>query len=443
MTTSPAKLSLRAAIFINLNIMLGAGIFINTVLLAKNMGGFGAIAYLSVGIVLLPLIITFAHLVEAHNGGSFYDYARPLNPFAGFISHWSYFIGKLAACGLGIHVFVSLIQSIFVPLQTASPLILDGLLLALFVFLNTLNVRIGSSIQITFFALKMVPILFVFLSSAVLFSPTHLIAVPLSLNSVFSTIPFALYAFTGFEATCSIVHSIEKPRINGPRAIFISYVLSVIIAILFQTTFYANVGEQLASLTSYLEAFPKLLSMLAPLNDTFITTGTTLLHVGIACSCLGGAYGILFSNAWNLYTLAVKNYVPFSRAISTLNTHAIPSVCIIVEGLIVAAYLWYTQGDQVALQQISTTALTITFTLSVIGYCVLMIQKDKSAHIGFAALISCSLLIGSLVRNVLTFGVASVVLFLLILLIGAIFFRHYYTQSISGASMSSEKSNIK
>ncbi len=103
------KLSLRSAIFINLNIILGTGIFINSVKLADHLGPWGALSYATVGIVLLPLILAMAHLVKIHKGGLlFYDYAAGIHPFAGFMSQWCYFVGKLAACALGIHILCRL-----------------------------------------------------------------------------------------------------------------------------------------------------------------------------------------------------------------------------------------------------------------------------------------------------------------------------------------------
>ena len=50
-------LSLSAAIIININIMLGAGIFVNTVELAKRAGILGGFAYIIIGIMMLPLVV--------------------------------------------------------------------------------------------------------------------------------------------------------------------------------------------------------------------------------------------------------------------------------------------------------------------------------------------------------------------------------------------------
>ena len=217
--TTLKKLSLRAAIGINLNVILGAGIFINTVFLAKTMGIWGALTYLLVGLLILPLIGTLAQLVQVHRGGSFYDYAHAVAPSLGFISLWSYFVGKMASCALGIHVFSSLMQTIFSGLAVYSTLALDYMIILFFIALNMLNIRFGMAIQMGFFTFKLIPILFVCIGGLALLAGSTASVTLLSASTLFSTIPLALYTFTGFETTCSIINTIQNPQVNGPRAI--------------------------------------------------------------------------------------------------------------------------------------------------------------------------------------------------------------------------------
>lgn len=394
---SSTKLSLRSAIFINLNIILGTGIFINSVLLAKHMGPWGAATYLMVSTLLLPLILALASLVTIHKGGSFYDYAAPLHPFMGFMSQWSYFVGKMAACALGVNIFVSLMKTIFIPLSSYPTLVLDSLVIILFIALNMLNLRINRSIQILFFTLKMLPILFIIGAGLMFFSPEYLINTSLDWNALFVTIPFALYAFTGFEATCSLIHTLEHPQTDGPKAILYSYGLSVLIAVLFQTLLYALVGPELQLSGTFLETFPLVFKKLF---SDYSTVGILLIHSAIACSALGAAYGVMFSNAWNLFTLADKKLIMGNQLFGKLTLQGVPYMCVIAEGIIALTYLWYTGADQVTLQQVNTLALTTTFTLSVLGLIVYQLRNYGSATlISMGASLSCMLLLGFLLKN--------------------------------------------
>ena len=159
------KLTLWQAVLINVNIMFGTGIFINTVNLAQIAGFFGFISYSLVALILLPLIFSIAALLKIHPKGGFYTYAaKELSPFFGFISSWSYFISKLSSATLLIHVFSLLIQTIILPLQSIDTFILDFIIIAFFVWINHYCLQTGAHISYLFFFLKLIPLFFAILS---------------------------------------------------------------------------------------------------------------------------------------------------------------------------------------------------------------------------------------------------------------------------------------
>ena len=101
MSPSSFKLSLPAAIIINMNIMLGVGLFVNTISLAKMAGIMSPFIYLFVACLMLPLVLTIAKLLKLHPGGSFYAFgAQEISPLFGFLASWSYFISKMASATL-------------------------------------------------------------------------------------------------------------------------------------------------------------------------------------------------------------------------------------------------------------------------------------------------------------------------------------------------------
>ncbi len=423
--TTTKKLSLIAAIFINLNIMLGTGFFINTVLLTQTAGSLGATVYLVVALLLLPLIISTAKLLEYHHeSGTFYDFGRTINPYIGFISSWSYFTAKLCSAALGIHVCLSFLQMIIPPIKTIPILYLDVLTILLFMGLNTLNLQMGKQIQFAFIFLKFIPILFVAFSALYLFTGAHFTQESLIWSGVPLSVPFILYVFTGFEASCSLSTHIENPKKNAPRAIFISYGLAVAIVFLYQLFFYGNLGMYLSTLTGgYLDMFPALLRALSDNNVPLKQGIQVFLYIGIAASSMGSAYGILYSNSWNLYTLAKNNHTFGSTILSTLNKHGMPFACVIVEGLLSIAYILLTQGNQVPLQQVGSLGATIAYTLSVLGLFSLMARQRKPLTLPLLGIASCFLLLSSYVWSVAVDGPTSMLLvFLGLLVAGTIMF---------------------
>ena len=349
--TKNYQLSLPMAVLINVNIMLGAGIFINTVVLAQRAGALGGLAYLAVGALLLPLVICMAQLLKIHPAGGFYAFAQQeISSFAGFISAWSYIIGKLASATLMIHSSLWLLQNLIPSLGGINIITLDGIVLAGFIALNLLNVKTGSAIQGGFMIVKSVPIIFAIIVGLFLLDGGNFTAPHLLWSGLPLSLPLVFYATMGFEAAISLSSKIKDPKKNAPRAIFISYGLVLLIVTIYQIAFYGALGDSLVNAADHHTAFPELLQALLPASQTAAKVIVSILHICFASSALGGAYGILFSNTWNVNILAKNNHLFGSKLFTSLNKHMIPYACVLLQGAICALYFAVTWGNQLPLQ---------------------------------------------------------------------------------------------
>lgn len=420
------KLSLRSAILINLNIMIGVGIFLNTTALASLAGPLGACAYLVLAIMLLPLIISIARLVHIYPEGGFYAYAaRPLGALWGFISTWSYFVSKLASSTLMIHASMQLLQQIIPSLQTYSLFWLDCCVLSIFLFLNILHMRSGRAIQLFFLSMKLIPVLFVIIGGIFLFNANHYGTEFIVWDNFLSTLPLVLYTAVGFEATTSLSRNIQNPERNGPLAIVISYGLVILLNALYQFLFYGILGQSLAHATSFTQAFPLLIARVTS-DPYYAYLMQGLCNCAIASSALGGAYGIMFSNSWNLYTLAEHNHIVKSSWFTRFNRFQIPFLCIAAEGLISILYLCITGADQTSLQLITGLGCTIAYTLSVIGlYAHHQQRNNRLSLITLFAFVNCAALFGMCIKNMYTKGFNGLVIYALLGCIGI--GMYYYT----------------
>ncbi len=415
------KLSFWSAILINLNVMFGAGIFVNTISLAKLSGFFGFLSYFIVAIILLPLILSMARLLHYFPDGGFYAYAtQTINPLSGFFSAWAYFTGKLASAALLIHIFSTLFISLL-PSITLSPFVLDGIIICLFTLLNLWHMKAGKNIMYAFIVFKITPILFAICSCLYLYSHWSIANSTLLLSGIPTTIPLVLFAFAGFEACCSLSGSLENAKVNGPRVLFISYAIVVTVTIIYQFLFFITAGENLLQQTDFMGIFPALFQVLAPNNPALTTHLISLLYIALACASLGGSYGILLSNHWNLYALAKNNHTFFANYLQKLNTHYIPTLCVLIEALFCLFYLAITQGTVVVLQQISVLGCSIAYLLSIIG---LLVYNKKNNNtiiqpwIVYAALGSCMLFVISCIRNFYLNGITAFAIFSCILAFG-------------------------
>lgn len=405
--------------------MMGAGIFINTVELAKRSGILGFLSYGIVGILLLPLIVSIAQLVNMYPEGGFFTYAKEeLNPLAAFLSAWAYFIGKLGSAMLLIHTAFLLLQQVVPALNNFNIFVLDIIIVSLFIILNLFNLRTGKMIQAWLMAFKLIPVFFVIFSGLYIFKPSTLGLMNVVFSGVPSSLPLVLFAFLGFEATCSLSSNIINARRNGPLAIFISYAVVIIMYMSYQFLFYTSIGNQLATFSSYLVAFPALIQKLSFLNNSYMIQ--SLLNCAIASSALGGSYGILFSNSWNLHMLAKKDYVPFSSYFGSLNSQMIPYLCVFAEGSICLLYLWITKAEQIPLQLTSVLGSITAYTLSVVALLFAYNKKNKMittpGWLIYSALLSCALLIYFCFRNVIMLGTWKLSGFFGLLTIGTILF---------------------
>jgi amino acid transporter len=424
--TEKYKLSLTTAILININIMLGAGIFINTPSLAQRAGILSAIIYPLVGLLMLPLILSIAELLKKHPVGGFYTFAaKEIHPMAGFLSCWCYFTAKIASCALMVHASIALLQHIFPLLAGISIFLLDFLTVGAFTVLNLLNMKAGSAIQKAFIGFKIFPLLFAIAGGFLFMQSDNLYAEPLKWEGLPLSLPLVIYAVVGFEAACSMSGQIRNAQKNAPLAVLISFFTVIAIATLYQTAFYVSLGEQLVQCDSHCEVFPSLIRHIFG-NGPWTHQFEALLQLAIAFSTLGAAYGIIFSNGWNLYTLAQNDHLWNSSFFAQFNKSQIPVACVVAEGVVAILYLVVSQGVLIPLQQIGAFGSVIAYTLSVAS--LLSAQRGDSS-VGAArrwiprlGLCSCAILVTACLRSFLINGASSLAIFSLLLILGATMF---------------------
>jgi amino acid transporter len=419
------KLSLPSLILISLNIMLGAGVFINTAVLAQQTGSLSPLVYAIVGLLLFPLILGIIQLWKfSEHGCTFYDFGSHLSPFFGFISSWSFFLGKICSFTLGIHVCMSLIQTIIPILKLFPTIMLDIITVTACTMLNLLNLKAGSRIQYGFLILKLIPILFVILMGFYFFTGSYIYQNIPAYSSIPATMPFVLYAYSGFESSCSLSGSIENPGKNGPRAIMLSYLLVIILLVLFQFMFYASLGPALGQVKGgYLGVFPLLVEKLN-VQGYLKKILVDIFHIGIASSSLGSSYGIMFSNSWNLFVIAKNDHTFIKKLLMKLNESQVPYFCVISQALMSFLYLFITKGNQIPLQQTGALGMSIAYTICSLSLLAVLYKREKKIKLlPIFSLISCLLLIFSFVWNVWSLGISNLLVFFAIaMLLGTYMF---------------------
>lgn len=404
------KIGLTAALLININIIIGAGVFLNVKPLTQIAGPLGFAGYLLGSAILFPFVFVLAKLAQMHPvSGGLYVYSKEyLSPFAGFVSGWSYFIGKTVSATFLALAFTKFFQSHIPCLQTYSTLLLSCFVIFSIIFLNILGTHIGGTAQYVFIIAKMIPILFVYIAGISLIKASNFSSAMQPLTSVIATVPVALYALMGFEITCSIGHLLKNGKANIPRTILGSFLFVTTIYILFQGVIFGALGG-----TMFSDAQP--LTILA--NQIFVTYPLIgrLITALVFTAVIAGAFGILTSNCWNLYALAQDNHLPGSKFLTKLSHTHVPWISLVFQGGI-ACLLLLISENQIALQSMSVFGVVISFLLSALAalYAATKKQLAIGRRVCALALASCSYILFLCLQKMQVAGVSLPFLALLV-----------------------------
>ena len=424
--SSSKKMSLLSAIFINLNVMIGTGIFINTYNLSARAGAAGFLLYPIIGLCMLPLIAVIGKLAGKFPTGALYAFGKSYSPYLGFLSCWSYFFGKLASSCVMLTVATTIFQQLIPSLKTTNPIIISLSVLAIFTALNLQNMKTGIIIQSFFLTSKSIPILFAIVAGILLFDTSTITADQFIWTGMPMSIPLVLYCLAGFETACALGRNIENPSVNGPKAVYYSFGTIMILYGIFQGCIYMNSHAALATIAGYEGIFPVIAHKLFS-SELIANKTSLLLSFAIGSSALGGAYGILFSNPWNLYTLAENNHTFAASTIIQLNQHHMPWIAVLAESLICMMFLLFNQGSIVPLQLTATLGIVIGYTISAFAYYQLLKRThgtNKEFMISLAAFATCTLFVVSCAIKFLETGIAPLLLFIAILVVGTAMFSY-------------------
>lgn len=390
-TANAGRMSFPAAVLINLNIIVGAGIFFGPKIMATASGSVSFLGWPLVGLLLFPVIWSVAQASVMFPGaGGFYNYCKQgIGPTAGFLAQWLYLLGYLAtAATLTTVLRENLVGQTGWLFPAHHPHWFNAICIVVFSALNLMKVEVISRIQSAATVLKILPLLLVIAVMAFYWNPT--IEYPVAgLSSIGLTIPAAIFAYWGFEACCSIGHMLKGGPTQVGKVILTAFFISILLYMLFHLGI-TNIMGLAALSTDGAVAFPRFMG-LSPLLANVVTTtiiGSILLSFG------NSIFGIALTNITNIFVLAQQGLLPYARALQTVNRFDRPVVAACVHAVIVSALLFFVHELSI-LAALTNIGVSATLVMTLVAVMRSYVKHRNWVHISFTALgfVSCGVLV--------------------------------------------------
>lgn len=354
------KISFFSAVLISINIMVGAGIIYAAGPMTNLAGSISFLGWPIIGFLLFPVIWAIANAAQLFPGGSgFYHYcSKGINPTAGFIAQWGYLLGYTAtAASLATVLRGGFVNNAGVELFNEYPIIFNLAAVLLYSCLNLISIDKINKVQSIATVLKLTPILMVIALVAFYFN-LHLNFDVASLGKVTATVSTVLFAYWGFEASCSLGGFLKGGPGQVTKVILVGFFATMGLYTLFHLGLLFIMGvDNLANYGAI--AFPRFLGLSPTLS--------TSLEVGIAAAVLfswaNSILGVSLSNITNLYNLAKNKLILGDGFLCKTNKSERPVNAVILHGIVLLCFITFI-SDVKILMALTNFGVIIAFALT-------------------------------------------------------------------------------
>lgn len=388
---SSHKISLWNAILININLMIGAGIYFMPPLMAGEAGNLSYLGWPLIGLLFLPIVLSVAQISCMLPGeGSFYRYAQQgIHQHAGFFSGWMYFLGYVSICAMQLMALHGeLAQGVGISWIAQNSLLFFIIFVGFLCALNMFNLRIIGKIQSYVTIFKLLPLIFIILLLPLLWNQSHMIPATHSWHQLSYTIPFALFGFWGFETCASLSHRIEGSSSNAAKAILIGFFATIFIYFTVHLSLIHIMGAKGLS-THGVSGFVNYLGITSPLIMKLIDT---LITASILSAYINAIFGSLTANSFLLNAMAKANLLYPAHILGKTNKHEQPIYAVCLQGSLMILFCVLI-GHKGSLAAISNIGMLITFILTLISLLILQTRAGSSRRwVTVLSFISCGVL---------------------------------------------------
>jgi amino acid transporter len=313
-------------LFIGINGVVGGGIFLLPGEVAGAAGSAAVWAYLAAGALVILIGLSYAEISAMYDrtGGPLVYVQEAMGKTAGFSVGWMVWVTYLVGWAVLSNGFVGYLGSLWSPAERYGWLIIV-FLVGLLCTLNTLGVRLGSSVIQFFTVAKLIPLTLLIVAGLTFAGApgnAFLGEVPPG-SGFFAAVLIVIFAYGGFEGA-----TIPAGEMRDPRRTISIAVLGTLVGV---TVFYMLI--QYAAL----RIEPDLAGSETPLaaaGGAMFAGGLVLMTVGAMVSIFGTQSCVALTSPRNLYALSNEGMLPafLGRVSPRFRT---PTVAIWLTGAIV------------------------------------------------------------------------------------------------------------
>ncbi len=361
-------LSTPEVLFLGINGVVGAGIFLLPGTVAKDAGNHAVWAYLVAGAIIILIGLAFAEAssMVSNTGGPYVYTSKAMGRTVGFTvgwMSWVTFVTGWAALSVGLAGYLIVLIPSLAPFKAVIILGIIGLLC----LLNSLGIRRGSGAVAFFTVAKLLPlallILYGLFSLSTSTSHPYMGGTPTHFGQAVLVL---IFAYGGFEMA-----SIPAGEMTNPKR---SAAIGVVGTLVGTTIFYALIQWATQRLD------PSLASSATPVGAAgamMFAGGAIVMTIGATISILGTQSGVALSAPRVLYALSLGDGLPpvFSKVWRRFQT---PVVAIWVTGVL--ASLLALTGTFTHLILLNVAARLYEYGMVCIAVIILRLRDPKSTR---------------------------------------------------------------
>lgn len=289
---------------IGVNQVIGSAIFLLPADVAKQVGAWGPVAFMAVGLLSLSIALCFAEAGSRFDatGGPYLPARVAFGRFVGFEVGWMMWFSRVTSHASVVNGLTLALAFYWPPLATGLPraATITALTLVL-TWINVIGVKQSSWFVNLLTVGKLLPLAIFMLGGIWFVNPSHFAAMPDVSQQQFSAAAILLiFAYGGYEVTGVLAGEAKNPKRDVPFAFVATLIVVAIVMSLTSVVATGILGDVAGTRT--------------PLADASATVfgawGAAMIAIGSVVSMTGNNMGQLLNGSRTIFALAENGDLP-------------------------------------------------------------------------------------------------------------------------------------